>query len=51
MYLELEIEEKRIKLGINIRPYVQYALEKLSSSFEIMIFTASHSEYANKVRL
>lgn len=49
VYLELEIEQKKVRLGINIRPYVQYALEKLSSAFEIIIYTASHSDYANKV--
>lgn len=35
--------------GINIRPFAKYALEELSKYYQIVIFTASHSCYANKV--
>ena len=38
-----------INAGINVRPYVEYLLSQLSSLCEIIIFTASHSCYANKV--
>lgn len=38
-----------ITAGINIRPYAKYALEELSKYFQIVVFTASHSCYANKV--
>ena len=34
---------------MNIRPYAQDLLRDLHSSFELVIFTASHSSYANKV--
>ena len=35
--------------GINIRPYAKELLKNLSNDFEIIVFTASHSCYANKV--
>jgi len=38
-----------IEAGINIRPYAVEALEELSKHFEIVVFTASHSCYANVV--
>ena len=38
-----------INAGINIRPYAKYALEELSKYYQIVIFTASHACYANKV--
>ena len=38
-----------LKAGIKIRPFARQVLAKLSESFEIVIFTASHSSYANKV--
>ena len=34
---------------INIRPYAKEILQKLSKKFELIIFTASESEYANEV--
>ena len=39
----------QITVGINIRPYAKYALEELSKYYQIIVFTASHSAYANKV--
>ena len=36
-----------IEAGINIRPYVMECLEELSKYYEIIVFTASHSCYAN----
>jgi len=38
-----------IEAGLSIRPYAKEALESLSKHFEIVIFTASHSCYANIV--
>lgn len=38
-----------IEAGINIRPFAKEILEHLSPYFEILIFTASHSCYANPV--
>jgi len=38
-----------IEAGINVRPYAIEALEELSKHFEIIVFTASHSCYANVV--
>jgi CTD small phosphatase-like protein 2 len=37
------------KAGINIRPYAIECLKELSEFFEIIVFTASHSCYANVV--
>ncbi len=36
-----------IEAGINIRPYTAECLEELSKYYEIIVFTASHSCYAN----
>jgi len=38
-----------IEAGINIRPYPIELLEELHEDFEIIVFTASHSCYANVV--
>ena len=38
-----------IEAGINIRPYAKEILKNLSKQFEVIIFTASHSCYANVV--
>ena len=38
-----------IEAGINIRPYTKELLRELSKNFEVMVFTASHSCYANVV--
>lgn len=38
-----------IEAGINIRPYAKDILRNLSKYFEIIVFTASHSCYANVV--
>lgn len=40
---------EKIIAAINVRPYAKYALEELSKYFQIVIFTASHGCYANKV--
>jgi len=38
-----------IEAGINIRPYAKEILDNLAQHFEIVVFTASHSCYANPV--
>jgi len=38
-----------VEAGINIRPYAIEILRELSQHYEIMVFTASHSCYANVV--
>jgi len=38
-----------VEAGINVRPYAIECLRELSQYFEIMVFTASHSCYANVV--
>jgi len=38
-----------IEAGINVRPYVYECLKELSQHYEIIVFTASHSCYANVV--
>ena len=40
---------KNIKAGINVRPYAFDILKELSYYYEIIVFTASHSCYANVV--
>ncbi|CAD8091587.1 unnamed protein product [Paramecium primaurelia] len=38
-----------VQASINIRPYAKQILQTLSKHFEIIVFTASHSSYANIV--
>ncbi|CAD8062882.1 unnamed protein product [Paramecium sonneborni] len=38
-----------VEAGINIRPYCKEMLQLLSSKYEIIVFTASHECYAQKV--
>jgi CTD small phosphatase-like protein 2 len=38
-----------IEAGINIRPHAKEILKNLSKNFEVIVFTASHSCYANVV--
>ena len=38
-----------IQAGINVRPFAQDILKELSFYYEIIVFTASHSCYANVV--
>eukprot|EP01017_Pseudomicrothorax_dubius_P041573 TRINITY_DN6662_c0_g1_i9.p1 TRINITY_DN6662_c0_g1~~TRINITY_DN6662_c0_g1_i9.p1 ORF type:complete len:708 (-),score=168.28 TRINITY_DN6662_c0_g1_i9:1629-3752(-) len=38
-----------IRAGINIRPYAVETLREVSKYYEVIVFTASHSCYANKV--
>ena len=40
---------EKIMAGINIRPYAKEILEELAPYFEVIVFTASHSCYANPV--
>ncbi|CAD8121331.1 unnamed protein product [Paramecium sonneborni] len=48
--LDINVSKSQtVKAGINVRPYAKELLKNLSKSFEIIIFTASHSCYAEKV--
>ncbi|CAD8066789.1 unnamed protein product [Paramecium primaurelia] len=48
--LEINVSKHQIvRAGINVRPYAKEMLKNLSNYFEIIIFTASHSSYAEKV--
>ena len=38
-----------IQAGVNIRPYVKECLIEANKHFEVIVFTASHSCYANVV--
>ncbi|CAD8195006.1 unnamed protein product [Paramecium octaurelia] len=38
-----------VQASINVRPHAQKVLQTLSKHFEIIVFTASHSSYANIV--
>ena len=38
-----------MKAKINVRPYAKNVIKQLSNYFEIIVFTASHGCYANKV--
>lgn len=40
---------EQIEAGVNIRPYTLTLLKELHKHFEIIVFTASHSCYANVV--
>jgi CTD small phosphatase-like protein 2 len=51
-HVELEIEfptSAVTKVSINIRPYVRELLSAISKDFEVVLFTASHKCYADKV--
>ncbi|CAD8171913.1 unnamed protein product [Paramecium octaurelia] len=41
--------DETVQASINIRPYAKQILQTLSKHFEIIVFTASHSSYANIV--
>lgn len=38
-----------VEAGINVRPYARELLRNLAARFELVVFTASHSCYANVV--
>lgn len=40
---------EEIEAGINIRPHAVELLRALAKNFEVIVFTASHSCYANVV--
>jgi CTD small phosphatase-like protein 2 len=40
---------EQIEIRISVRPHVRETLETLAKSFELVVFTASHESYANKV--
>lgn len=51
-HVEIDIELPNgtpTKVGINIRPFVKEMLTAVSKEFEVIVFTASHKCYADKV--
>ena len=40
---------EQVQAGINIRPYAQELLTSANKDFEVIVFTASHQCYADKV--
>ena len=49
MKLQIKIDGNLINISINIRPYALTFLKKMTSKYEIIIFTASHKTYANAI--
>jgi CTD small phosphatase-like protein 2 len=50
VFLEVRLPTGQFcEAGVNIRPFAQECLKRLSKNFEIFIFTASHSCYADVV--
>lgn len=50
VFLDIRLTNgQRCEAGINIRPFAQECLKALSKEFEILVFTASHSCYADVV--
>ena len=47
--LNIVINNNAVKAGINVRPHAHEILNRLKDDFEIIIFTASHMCYAQKV--
>ena len=47
--IKLTVGGENIEAGINIRPFVNSTLKELNKYFEVIVFTASHSSYANVV--
>ncbi|KAL4491319.1 hypothetical protein ABPG72_021705 [Tetrahymena utriculariae] len=48
--LDIQADSKEVvQAGINVRPYAKQFLEEMSHLYEIVIFTASRSIYANEV--
>ncbi|KAL4445469.1 hypothetical protein ABPG74_004543 [Tetrahymena malaccensis] len=48
--LDIQADQKEVvQAGINVRPYAKQFLEEMSHLYEIVIFTASRSIYANEV--
>lgn len=50
MVMELDgTNGQRTSVGVNVRPYCRQILEELSKHFELILFTASQEQYANKI--
>lgn len=49
-FVQIPLENgTRVSVGINIRPFVEDFLVRVSQIFEVVIFTASHQHYADAV--
>ena len=43
------LKEYIMQVGISVRPYAQQFLQNMAKEYEIIIFTASNPDYANKI--
>ncbi|CAD8114538.1 unnamed protein product [Paramecium sonneborni] len=48
-FIPMSFNEQIYQVGISIRPYAQQFLKSMAQEYEIMIFTASNPDYANKI--
>jgi len=46
---ENDEKKKKVRFGINKRPYLKYFLVELKKDFEVIVFTASGKCYANAI--
>ncbi len=47
--IQIEIDAEQIVMEINVRPGAAELLRKMSKSFQIVVFTASHKKYADAI--
>lgn len=47
--LDIEIEGTPVEISLMIRPYAISFLKRICQKWEVMIFTASHEDYANAI--
>ena len=45
----MNIEDTIVEINLAIRPYALTFLKKMAKKWEIVIFTASHQNYANAI--
>ncbi|CAD8054655.1 unnamed protein product [Paramecium primaurelia] len=48
-FIPVVYNEKTYQVGISIRPHAQQFLKNMAKEYEIIIFTASNPDYANKI--
>ncbi|CAK87841.1 unnamed protein product (macronuclear) [Paramecium tetraurelia] len=48
-FIPVIFNEQIYQVGISIRPYAQQFLRNMAKDYEIMVFTASNPDYANKI--
>jgi len=47
--IQFSDEPEPINAGVNLRPYVYECLEEANKLFQVVVFTASQSEYADPI--